>query len=42
MRLSSKIIPLDQKEIDYNVIENFGIERPWDNFVRILAEKEKR
>jgi hypothetical protein len=42
MKLSSKIIPLDQKEIDYNVIENFDVEGPWDNFVRMLAEKEKR
>jgi isopropylmalate/homocitrate/citramalate synthase len=32
MRLTSKIIPLDQKEIDYNVIENFDVERPWDTF----------
>jgi ribulose-5-phosphate 4-epimerase/fuculose-1-phosphate aldolase len=41
MRLSGgKIIALDQKEIDYNVIENFDVERPWDNFVRMLAEKE--
>jgi ribulose-5-phosphate 4-epimerase/fuculose-1-phosphate aldolase len=35
-----KIIPLDQKEIDYNVIENFDVERPWDNFVRIMKERE--
>jgi ribulose-5-phosphate 4-epimerase/fuculose-1-phosphate aldolase len=42
MRLSGgKIIPLDQQEIDYNVIENFDIERPWDNFVRIMKERKK-
>jgi ribulose-5-phosphate 4-epimerase/fuculose-1-phosphate aldolase len=37
-----KIIPLDQKEIDYNVIENFDVERPWDNFVRIMKEREAK
>jgi ribulose-5-phosphate 4-epimerase/fuculose-1-phosphate aldolase len=42
MRLSNQITSLDQKEIDYNVIENFDVERPWDNFVRILGEKTKR
>ena len=41
MRLSGKIIPLDEKEIAYNVVENFDVERPWDNFVRILARKTK-
>lgn len=40
MRLSGgRINPLDQKEIDYNVVENFDVERPWANFVRILREK---
>jgi HCOMODA/2-hydroxy-3-carboxy-muconic semialdehyde decarboxylase len=42
MRLSGKIIPLDEKEIAYNAVENFDAERPWENFVRILSEKEKR
>jgi ribulose-5-phosphate 4-epimerase/fuculose-1-phosphate aldolase len=43
MRLSGgKIIALDQKEIDYHVIENFDVERPWDNFVRIMKEKEAK
>ena len=42
MRLSSKITPLDEKEIAYNVIENFDVERPWENFARLLAEKAKR
>jgi ribulose-5-phosphate 4-epimerase/fuculose-1-phosphate aldolase len=43
MRLSGgKIIALDQKEIDYNVIENFDVERPWENFVRIMKEKEAK
>jgi hypothetical protein len=42
MRLSSNITSLDQKEIDYNAIENFDVERPWENFVRLLSEKTKR
>ncbi|MDA8125902.1 MAG: class II aldolase/adducin family protein [Deltaproteobacteria bacterium] len=37
---AGKIIPLDQKEIDYNEIENFDVDRPWDNFVRIMKEKD--
>jgi HCOMODA/2-hydroxy-3-carboxy-muconic semialdehyde decarboxylase len=37
---SGRIIPLDQKELDYHGIENFDVDRPWDNFVRIMKERE--
>ena len=42
LRLSGggKIITLDQKEIDYHAIENFDVDRPWDNFVRMMKERE--
>jgi ribulose-5-phosphate 4-epimerase/fuculose-1-phosphate aldolase len=37
---SGRIIPLDQKELDYHGIENFDVDRPWDNFVRIMEERK--
>jgi ribulose-5-phosphate 4-epimerase/fuculose-1-phosphate aldolase len=35
-----RIIALDQKELDYTEIENFDVERPWQNFVRIMKERQ--
>jgi ribulose-5-phosphate 4-epimerase/fuculose-1-phosphate aldolase len=35
-----KIIPLDQKELAYHDIENFDVDRPWENFLRIMKERE--
>ena len=37
---NGSIIALDQKELDYYPIENFDVERPWSNFVRILRNHE--
>ena len=37
---SGRIIALDQKELDYHGIENFDVDRPWNNFVRIMKERE--
>lgn len=36
------IVAIDQKEHDFNVIENFDVERPWDNFVRIMEENQAK
>ena len=41
MRLSASITPMDQPELDYNTIENFDVERPWDNFRRKLEEARR-
>lgn len=41
MQLSGlNIIALDQKELDYYPKENFDVERPWSNFLRILENHE--
>jgi ribulose-5-phosphate 4-epimerase/fuculose-1-phosphate aldolase len=34
-----RITPLDQKELEYNSVENFDVDRPWDNFVRVMEER---
>jgi len=42
LQLGKDIRTLDEKEIAYNVIENFDIERPWDNLKRRLPEASER
>jgi ribulose-5-phosphate 4-epimerase/fuculose-1-phosphate aldolase len=42
LQLSKNITSLDEKEIAYNVTENFDLERPWDNLTRRLPEGSKR
>ena len=42
LQLGTDIRYLDEKEIAYNAIENFDIERPWDNLTRRLPEASKR
>lgn len=39
---NGRIIPLDEKELAYNPIEQFDIERPWDNFVGMMEKKGNR
>ena len=41
MRLCSNIIAMDEAEIAYNTIENFDVDRPWDNFERKLREARR-
>jgi len=41
MRLSNTITAMDAAEIAYNTIENFDVERPWDNFKRKLEEAKR-
>lgn len=38
MRLGGEINPMDEVELAYNTVENFDVERPWDNFKRKLDE----
>jgi ribulose-5-phosphate 4-epimerase/fuculose-1-phosphate aldolase len=42
LQLSKNITYLDEKEIAYNTIENFDLERPWDNLKSRLPEASKR
>lgn len=42
LQLSKTITYLDEKEIAYNAIENFDIERPWENLKSKLVEPQKR
>jgi HCOMODA/2-hydroxy-3-carboxy-muconic semialdehyde decarboxylase len=42
MQLSKAITYMDEKEIAYNTIENFDIERPWENLKSRLPEASKR
>ncbi|MFM9969767.1 MAG: class II aldolase/adducin family protein [Burkholderiales bacterium] len=42
MRLSNHINAMDEAELAYNSIENFDVERPWDNFKRKLEEAQRR
>ncbi len=37
---SGNIIALDEKELAYYTKENFDVERPWSNFLRIMQEHE--
>lgn len=41
MRLSNSINSMDQTELDYNTVENFDVDRPWDNFKRKLDEAQR-
>ncbi len=36
MRLSNNINAMDDEELAYNTIENFDVERPWNNLKRYL------
>lgn len=42
LQLGKNITYLDQKEIDYNPIENFDLERPWEGLKSRLPENSKR
>ena len=42
MRLGGTITPMDEAELAYNTIENFDVERPWDNFHRKLMEARRQ
>jgi ribulose-5-phosphate 4-epimerase/fuculose-1-phosphate aldolase len=42
MQLGKNITYMDAKEIAYNAIENFDIERPWDNLKSRLPDTSKR
>ncbi len=42
MRLSGTANPMDQAELDYNTVENFDVEQPWNNFRRKLEEVRRQ
>ena len=42
LQLSKNITYMDEKEIAYNAIENFDLERPWENLKSRLPEASKR
>jgi ribulose-5-phosphate 4-epimerase/fuculose-1-phosphate aldolase len=42
LQLGKTITYLDEKEIAYNAIENFDIERPWENFKSKVVVTPKR
>jgi HCOMODA/2-hydroxy-3-carboxy-muconic semialdehyde decarboxylase len=42
MRLNANITSMDAAELAYNTIENFDVDRPWDNFKRKLMEAQRR
>jgi ribulose-5-phosphate 4-epimerase/fuculose-1-phosphate aldolase len=41
MRLNPNITSMDEAELAYNTIENFDVDRPWDNFKRKLEETRR-
>ena len=38
MQLSENIVAMDAKELEFNHVENFDVERPWDNFKNKLPK----
>ena len=41
MSLGNGINPMDEAELAYNTVENFDVDRPWDNFKRKLDEAKR-
>ena len=39
MQLNKNIVSMDAKELAYNHVENFDVDRPWDNFKNKLPKE---